>query len=105
MIADTATLTVRDTAGAAASKSFGLRCEGIADLNLSVLDASGRMLVTKEIRAKVATGHFDTIIVPLDSGAGSSTKLLLKVKAHGVATGPWPGLVLCATLAVATDVP
>jgi hypothetical protein len=67
MIADTATLMVRDTDGTAPSKSFGLRCESIADLNLSVLDASGRMLVTKEIRAKAATGHFDTIIVPLDS--------------------------------------
>jgi hypothetical protein len=103
MIADTATLTVRDTADAAPSKSFGLQCESIADINLSVLDASGRMLVTKEIRAKVATGHFDTIIVPLDSGAGSSTNLSLRLKAPGVATGPWPGLVLCAASAVATD--
>jgi hypothetical protein len=105
MIADTATLTVRDTAGAAASKSFGLQCESIADLNLSVLDATGRMLVTSEIRAKVATGQFDKIIVPHDSGAGSSTNLSLKLKAPGVATGPWPGLVLCAALAVATDLP
>jgi hypothetical protein len=105
MIADTATLMVRETAGAAPSKSFGLRCESIADLNLSVFDASGRMLVTKEIRAKVATGHFDTITVPLDSSAGSSTNLSLKLKAPGVATGSWPGHLLCAASAVATDVP
>lgn len=100
MIADSATLTVRDIDSAALQKGFGLQCESIADLNLSVLDAAGRTLVTKEIRARVATGHFDTINVPLDGEVASSAHLLLKLDAPSVTIG-WPGQVLCAASAVA----
>ncbi len=98
MIAGTATLTAHDTVSATRSTSFGLQCESIADLDLSVLDASGRTLVTKEIRARVATGQFDTINVPLD-GTETSTSLSLKLSSTVIVAGKWPGLVLCAVAA------
>jgi hypothetical protein len=97
MVAQAASLTARDTA---TSENFGLRCQGIADVKLSVLDMSERTLVTQEIHARIGSGHFDTIHVPLDKGIKSPIDLSLRVSAPSVAIGNWPGLVLCATSAL-----
>jgi hypothetical protein len=97
MTAESATLMVRDLA---TSRSFGLRCQSIADVKLSVLDVSGRPLATREIRARIGSGNFDTAYVPLAGGAGSFVELTLRVSAPGVTVGNWPGLILCAAWAV-----
>lgn len=98
MLGDSATLIVRNTAVAAPTGTFGLRCQSIADVNLSILDAAGRQLTSTELRARAGSGRFDVIDVPLDPQSNSATVLSLRLKAPNVPLGPWPGYVLCATI-------
>jgi hypothetical protein len=101
MINNTATLTARKIGSRV--ESFGLQCESIANLNLSVVDATGRVLASRDLQARVGTGRFDTLNVPLDRDSGSPEVFILRVTSEIFPAGTWPGPVLCAVQAVSDE--